>query len=215
MRAFAAPLVVLGLLAGCGPKTIALPEDATQRAATCGVVAAAAARKGSDVRAKLGFEDQSRILHYALIEGAATGSFDKNRAATVANAMPALGDKVTGGKWEALKPACAAAYPVTAQTEARPLPEDRLTARLGCDGLAQFMTSALREDEANYIDRIRALDDMERAIDAEVGPTLKARGISPEQSIETTNKAVAQLVGLGPPHLVLDQCVTAFGAKRS
>ena len=209
-----ASLAVLALLAGCGAKTLALPEDATQRAATCGVVAAADARKGSDVRAKLGFEDQSRILHYALLEGAAGDSFDKNRAATVANAMPALGESVTAGKWETLKPACAAAYPVTAVAEAKPLPDDRLTARLGCDGLAQFMTSALREDEASYINRIRALDDMQRAIDAEVGPTLKARGITPEQSIETTNKAVAQLVNLGPPHLVLDRCVAAFGAKR-
>jgi hypothetical protein len=215
MKPIAASLVALTLLAGCGPKTLALPEDATQRAATCGVVAAADARKGSDVRAKLGFEDQSRILHYALLEGATGGRFDKNRAATVANAMPALGDKVTAGKWETLKPACAAAYPATARTTAESLPKDRLVAKLGCDGLAQFMTSALRQDEANYIDRIRALDDMSRGIDAEIGPALKARGISPEQSIDETNKAVAQLVGLGPPHLVLDACVASFGTKRS
>jgi hypothetical protein len=216
MRYIAAP-VALAILAlpGCGPKALALPEDPVQRAATCGVVAAASARQGSNIQAKLGFEDQSRILHYALIEGSAPGSFDKTRAATVANAMPALGDSVTGGKWEDLKAPCAAAFPVTAKTAADPLPKDRLTAQLGCDGLAQFMTSALRQDEANFIYRIRALDDMQRDIDGRIGPALAARGISPERSIAVGNEAIAQLVRLGPPHLVLDQCVASFGAAKS
>lgn len=213
MRYIAAPVALaIASLAGCGPKTLALPEDAVQRAATCGVVAAASARQGSDVKAKLGFEDQSRILYYALIEGSAAGTFDKTRAATVANAMPALGDQVTGGKWEELKGPCAAAYPVTVKAAADPLPKDRLTAQLGCDGLAQFMTSALRQDEAAFIDRIRALDDMQRAIDARIGPALAARGINPQRSIEVGNEAIAQLVRLGPPHLVLDQCVASFGS---
>lgn len=216
MRYIAAPLALaLAALPGCGPKALALPEDPVQRAATCGVVAAASARKGSDVKAKLGFEDQSKILHYALIEGSSQGSFDKNRAATVANAMPVLGDKVTGGKWEELRAPCAAAYPATGRTEVGALPKDRLTAQLGCDGLAQFMTSALRQDESNYIDRIRALDDMQRSIDGKIGPQLAARGISPERSISVRDEAVAQLVRLGPPHLVLDQCVRSFGTNRS
>lgn len=214
MTRFVTPLLAIALLSGCGPKALSLPEDATQRAATCGVVAAADARKGSDIRAKLGFEDQSRILQYALIEGAASGSFDKTRAATVANAMPALGDQVTAGEWEALKPACAEAYPATARTTAAPLPKDRLVAQLGCDGLARFMTSALRQDEANYIDRIRALDNMQRTIDESIGPGLAARGISPERSIAVADEAIAQLVRLGPPHLVLDQCVATFGKPR-
>lgn len=216
MRYIAVPVALaLAALPGCGPKALALPDDPVQRAATCGVVAAASARQGSDVKAKLGFEDQSRILHYALIEGSSQGSFDKTRAATVANTMPGLGESVTGAKWEELKGPCAAAYPATAKTDVGALPKDRLTAQLGCDGLAQFMTSALREDEASYIDRIRALDDMQRGIDAKIGPLLSARGISPERSIAVRDEAVAQLVRLGPPHLVLDRCVADFGETRS
>lgn len=199
------------LLAGCGPKPLTLPEDPIRRAATCGVVAAAAARQGADVKAKLPFEAQAKILHYALLEGAAGATFDKARAATVANTMSTVGDTVTAGEWQALQGPCDQAYPAAARNEARALPDDRLIARLGCDGLAAFMTTALREDESAYAERLRALAALQRAIDDTVGPALRARGIGAGQSIEARDAAMARLIRLGPPAKVLDACVAAFG----
>jgi len=203
-------LLLTFMLAGCGPKALMLPEDPVQRAATCGVVAAAGARQGTNIEAKLSFEAQSRILHYALLEGATGERFDSARAARVANAMPALTDEVTDGKWQGLQGSCDQAYPATKQ-QAVELPQDRLTAQLGCDGLADFVTTALREGEASYIDRIRALDNLQRKLDGDAGTLLQARGISPQRGVELRTEAMAKLVKLGPPDKVLDRCVAQFG----
>ena len=45
------------LVASCGPKTLALPDQPVDRAATCGVVAAAQARAGTaNIKADLPFD---------------------------------------------------------------------------------------------------------------------------------------------------------------
>lgn len=200
------------LLAGCGPKPRALPEDPIQRAATCGVVAAADARRAGGIDAKLTIEQQGHILHYALLAGAEGGTFDKGRSAAVVNAMPRLGDKVTSGKWEPLIGECASAYPVSRPVESIALPSDALTVQAGCHDLADFITTALRSQENNFIDRMRAYDEMERKLDPKMGATLKARGLDQAQSNEARAKALAAMATLGPPTAVLDQCVKKFGS---
>jgi hypothetical protein len=199
-------------LAGCAKKQAGLPEDPIQRAATCGVVAAAEARRAGGVDAKLTIEQQGHILHYALLAGAEGGTFDKPRSAAVVNAMPQLGDKVTNGKWEPLIGECAEAYPVSRPAESITLPSDALTAQAGCHDLADFMTTALRVQENNFIDQMRAYDGMERALDPKMGATLKARGLNLAQANDARAKALAALVTLGPPTAVLDQCVKKFGS---
>lgn len=200
-------------LAACAKPQAGLPDDPIKRAATCGVVAAADARRvlGS-VDAKLSIEQQGHILHYALIEGAAGGSFDRTRSAAVVNAMPKLGDKVTAGKWEPLIGECADAYPATKPIESVTLPSDPLTAEAGCHDLSDFITTALRSQEQNYIDRIRAYDAMERKLDNRMGATLKARGLNQVQANAARAKALAKLATLGPPIAVLDQCLKKFGS---
>lgn len=199
------------LLAGCGPKEQGLPADPVQRAATCGVIAAAQARKGyANVEAKLTFEQQGAILHPAMLVGSAGGRFDKTRTAAVVNAMPALGDKVTSGKWEPLVAECQTAFPATGADKVT-LPADPLEAQAGCHDLAAFFTNALRASEADYIDRVRALDGMRRTLDPKLGAGLKARGLGGTRGEETRDKAVAALVKLGNPVKVLDQCVARFG----
>jgi hypothetical protein len=201
-------------LTACGPREAALPADPVERAATCGVVAAAQARKASgNVEAKLTLEQQGRILHYALLAGAEGGSFDKTRAAGVVNAMPALGDKVTQGKWDRLIPQCEAAYPAT-RAEAVTLPSGRLEAQAGCQDLAEFFTTALRQSEADYIDRIRIYDQMRREIDPQLGTTIRARGLSQKQGAAARDKALAGIVQLGAPVAVLDACAKRFGAEQ-
>ncbi len=199
-------------LAACGKKEAGLPDDPIKRAATCGVVAAADARRSlGSVDAKLTIEQQGHILHYALIEGAEGGSFDRTRSAAVVNAMPQLGDKVTGGKWEPLVGQCADAYPATKPVESVTLPTDPLTVQAGCHDLSDFITTALRSQENNFIDRMRAYDAMERKLDNRMGATLKARGLNQAQANEARAKALAQVATLGPPITVLDQCVKKFG----
>lgn len=208
MRAWALlPLI----LAGCGSRDAGLPDDPVARAATCGVVAAAEARRASnDVEAKLTLEQQGRILHYAMLIGSEGGRFDKTRTAAVVNAMPGLGDKVTGGKWQERIPECAAAFPPTAASAVQ-LPADPLQAQAGCHDLAAFFTTAMRASEADYIDRMRAYDGMRRDLDPKLGATLRARGLSQAKGEEARDQAVAALVQLGNPVTVLDQCVERFG----
>jgi len=209
MRAW---LILPLVLAGCGEREAGLPADPVERAATCGVVTAAQARKASgNVEAKLTLEQQGRILHYAMLVGSEGGRFDKTRTAAVVNAMPGLGDKVTGGEWEKRLPECAAAYPATAAREVT-LPADPLQAQAGCHDLAAFFTDAMRASEADYIDTIRDYDSMRRDLDPKLGAPLRARGLNQAQSEEARDKAVAALVQLGNPVAVLNQCVKRFGS---
>lgn len=200
------------LLAACGPKQAALPDDPIQRAATCGVIAAAQARQARGVDAKLTLEQQGHILHYALLAGAEGGTFDKGRSAAVVNAMPRLGESVTNGKWEPLVNDCATAYPPTRPVENVALPADPLTVQAGCHDLADFITTALRARENDFIDRMRAYDAMQRKLDQRMGATLKAHGLNQAKANDARAKALAAVVVLGPPTAVLDQCVTKFGS---
>lgn len=206
------PLFALAL-AGCGPRMAELPADPVQRAATCGVVAAAEARRVSgNVEAKLTIEQQGGILHYALLAGAEGGSFDQSRAAAVVNAMPGLGDEVTGGKWEPLVQQCQAAYPATNAAGPVQLPADPLRAQAGCQELGSFITNALRASESDFPDRMRAYDAMRRGLDARLGATAHARGLSQAQASDARDKAMAELIRLGQPTAVLERCVERFGA---
>jgi hypothetical protein len=210
MRAW--PIFLLAL-SGCGPRAAELPADPVQKAATCGVVAAANARRTSgNVEAKLTIEQQGSILHHALLAGAESGSFDQSRAAAVVNAMPGLGDKVTSGKWEPLVAQCQAAYPATKAAGPVELPADPLRAQAGCQELGGFITNALRASEADFPDRMRAYDAMRRGLDAKLGATARARGLSQVQADDARNRAMAELIRLGPPTAVLDACVERFGS---
>ena len=198
-------------LAGCGQKEAGFPDDPVQRAATCGVVAAAEARRTSgNVESKLSIEQQGRILHYALLAGAEGESFDQARAAAVVKAMPGLGDTVTGRDWAPLIAQCEAAYPATKSAGEVKLPDDPLTAQAGCLELADFFTSALRASEADYAERMRAYDAMERNLDIRLGRTSRARGLSQEQATGARDKAMATMIGLGSPTAVIDACVARF-----
>ena len=75
------PLACAALLGSCGPKTLTLPDQPIDRAATCGVVAAAEARAASkDIKAPLPFDAMGRVLHYPLLAGATGESFSSDNA---------------------------------------------------------------------------------------------------------------------------------------
>jgi hypothetical protein len=205
---------LLLLIACSGPKTLVLPEQGPDRAATCGVVAAADARlKVADVKAPLPLEAQGRILHYALLAASEGGEFDAESANAVSRRMSAIQEQVTGGKWQALAPACDAAYPETRQREVK-LPAERFEAQVDCVELANFLDTALANQEVNYGNELAAWNRLRREVNDAMSAGLRAReGTSLAAQQRLRRKALAQTARLGPPVAVMAQCEKRFGSQ--
>ena len=199
------------LLASCGPKSLSLPDQPIDRAATCGVVAVAQARLGTtDIKAPLPFDAMGRVLHYPLLAGSAGDRFSSEAAADVQKRMTALQDSITEGKWQELIPACRAAFPATAISEVE-LPPDRLDAQLGCYELGDFMRSAL-EEQGKYDNELGGYRQLAYKLDAAVGPSLRSRvGSGVEAQQAARHKALAKMAKVGPPVAVMKQCLARFG----
>ncbi|SMF62861.1 hypothetical protein SAMN06295910_1026 [Allosphingosinicella indica] len=199
-------------LAACGPKALELPADPIDRAATCGVVAAANARSQvAELKAPLPFEAQTKIVHYTMIAASNGGTFDPKIAGTVSERMAALQEGITEGKWQDLIPACAEAYPVAEKTDVT-LPSDSFEAGLGCDSTIDFLSDAMRANEADYADQYGEMAGLQREFDRSLAPGLNARaGSRLEEQRDLRNKAVAEFTGLGSPAALLQQCEARFG----
>jgi hypothetical protein len=213
MRSLLCLPLLAAALSSCGPKTLALPADPIDRAATCGVVAAAAARAGSAaIDAPLDFEDQGRIMHYAMLAGAEGDRFAKDKAAAVVERMPQLEASITGEKWNTLIEPCEAAYPGTRPSADIKLPSDPLQSQMSCYMLSDFLTTALRSQEPDYRDQIVRYDAMERTLYARIGRTVAAQGGLDYDGMQNArNEAMAVAVKLGPPMAVMDQCLDRYG----
>ena len=199
-------------LASCGETTaLTLPADPIDRAATCGVVAAASARQGSaSVEAPLTFEEQQRIVHYAMLAAAEGDSFSQDRAAAVVERMSTIEGGITGGDWNVLVEPCREAFPA-AQASDIALPGDTLDAQLGCFMLSDFLTTALRSQEADYGAELRRYETMQRSLDPRLGRTLSARGLTTvAETQEARSRALATAVKLGPPDQVMRVCLERY-----
>ena len=206
----AAFIITLAMLAGCGPKMLTLPDDAIDRAATCGIVAAAEARIGTDVTADLSFPAQTRIIHHALLAGAGGEEFAADRATAVSRRMAELQEEVVAGKWQALAPACQDAFPPVSSTTLS-LPGDRLEAQLGCDELADFTAKALASQGSAYDRELGELASLNRTLDRTIGPALRARvgaGIEAQQALRA--RALSSIARTGPLAAVLNECRRRF-----
>lgn len=199
------------LLAACGPKPLALPADPVDRAATCGVVAAATARTAvTDVQAPLPLAAQGRIFHYALLAASAGEAFDADTANRVNKRMRELQESITGGKWQDLAPACDSAFPAAGKTEVT-LPEGRLDAQLACEELAEFASVALEGEEIHYGNELAGYRRMRSALNDALGPGLRARaGAALEAQSLERKRALAAAAKLGSPIAVLDTCAERF-----
>lgn len=199
------------LLASCGPQALTLPEAPVDRAATCGVVAAAEARASTDMKRVLPFTSQLKILHYALLAGSQGESFSEETSTAVIERMPALQEEITEGKWQELAPACRAAFPL-AEKEEVTLPADRFDAQLGCDSLADFLSGRLRSQEANYGGQLGEYRGMLTKLDRALGPGLRARaGADLAAQQAARREALAKMAKLGQPATVMRQCIERFG----
>jgi hypothetical protein len=203
-----------GALASCGggPKALTLPADPIDRAATCGVVAAAQARSATtDINQPLTIEAQGHILHYALLAASQDGHFSAETAGAVSKRMSALQGDVTNGKWQDLEPACRTAFPAAAATGDATLPKDRLEAQLGCSQLARFTATALEADK-HYAAQVAQYRKLRARLSDLMGPALRARvGSNLTAQRAEGDKALAAMAPLGSPVAVLDQCLRKFG----
>jgi len=204
-------LAALGL-AACGPKALDLPADPVDRAATCGVVAAATARTSlTDLKAPLPLAAQGKIFHHALLAASEGGEFRAETANRVNKRMQQLQERITGGKWRDLAPACAAAFPAAEKTEVT-LPEARFDAQLACEELAEFASVALAGEEINYGNELAGYRRMRSDLNDALAPGLRARaGADLEAQGRERKRALAAAAQLGSPIAVLDTCLERFG----
>lgn len=214
--AIIAPALLGLVLSGCGPKQLALPADPVDRAATCGVVAAAEARAGTtNIAAPLPFEQQGRIMHYAMLAASEGKAFNTSRAAAVVDRMSQLESGITGGEWHMLVAPCGKAFPETKGEDKATLPADLLQARTGCYAMGAFFIKALGAQNAAYGAQLGAYSRMNRDLDQKIGAGLAARGIKSNSEAASTlrSEAFAHMVRLGPPMTVMSTCLAKFGTK--
>jgi len=211
LRLASAPLACALALAGCGPKSLELPADPVDRAATCGVVAAAAARTAeTNVQAPLPLAAQGKIFHYALLAASEGGEFGAEIANRVNKRMRELEAGITGGKWRDLVPACDSAFPAAGKTDVK-LPAIRLNAQLACEELADFADVALEGAERDYGNELAAYRRMRSDLNDALAPGLRARaGTDAEAQSRDRNRALATAAQLGSPIPVLDACMGRF-----
>ena len=208
-------LIAALALGGCGPQTLTLPADPIEQAATCGVVSAAAAREaGGDIAKPLSIEASGRILHHALLAASAGPSFESDKAAAVVERMAALGDSVTGGKWQALVAPCNAAFPITVSTAAPTLPVDTLDAQLGCTALGGWLSKALASQDEAYGTQLLAYRQLGTSLEPRVDRALSGRGIASDDARKAArDKALAAIAKSGSPVRVMTACEAKYGTS--
>lgn len=202
------------LLSACGgPKTLTLPAEPVDRAATCGVVATASARGATaDIQAPLPIAAEGRILHYALLGASPEGSYSSETAGAIVKRMSVLEPQITSGKWQDLVPVCKAAFPDAEKTDAT-LPRDKLDAQLGCSALAQFVATALEPAKSRYAEPLAEYRRLRGTLADRVGPALRARaGSSASAQRAAEDKAMADIVRAGSPVAVLAECGKRYGS---
>lgn len=212
MRPASALLACALTLSACGPKPLELPADPVDRAATCAVVAAAAARTAvPDVAAPLPLAAQGRIFHYALLAASEGGTFEAETANRVNKRMGELEAGITGGKWQDLVPACDSAFPAAGKTDVS-LPSDAFEAQMACEALARFTSVALEGSERDFGNELAAYRRMRTELNDAIAPGLRARaGSSSEAQSRERDRALAAAAALGSPIPVLDKCRERFG----
>ncbi|HEX8062745.1 MAG TPA: hypothetical protein VF535_05970 [Allosphingosinicella sp.] len=205
------PALVAILVSGCGPKPLQLPADPVDRAATCGVVAAAAARTAvADVKAPLPLAAQGKIFHYALLTASEGRTFEPETANRVNKRMRELEAGITSGKWQDLVPACDSAFPVSAKSDPA-LPSGRFEAQIVCEELAEFASIALEGSERDFGNELAGYRRMRTELNDAIAPGLRAKaGSSSEAQGRERDRALAAAAALGSPIAVLDKCRERF-----
>lgn len=97
-----------------------------------------------DIVMPLPVEAQGRILRYAVLTGVEGDSFSMDRASQVVQRMPKEAETLLdGNRWKKVLEPCAAAFPALPAGVSVKLPDEPLTAGMGCDMMRQFVGKAL------------------------------------------------------------------------
>ena len=211
-----ASLAAAALLASCGPDVVTLPGDPIDKAATCGVAAAAEARLAIvDIKAPLPLEAHGRVVHYALLAASDGGDFSAEKASKVSHRMSDLFDPITTREWKELPGACRAAYPVAEKTDVT-LPEDKFAAQLQCSELAEFLLTALKGQGGDYANELARYRGMRTRLNDAIAPALNASaGKEWADQQRARRKALAEAGRLGAPIAVMAKCGERFPAPSS
>ena len=204
------PLAAALILPGCASKVPTLPDDPVEKAATCGVIAAAGEREVTGVKGDLPVAAQERIFHYPLLAGSQDKSFDDDRAQAVFKRMPKLFDSTIQGKWQTLRPACAAAFPQTQITQPT-LPAKPLDRMLQCYVLTDFMRKSLGSVGGSYSEVSLRYGVFTTKLDDKVSKALAAAGIKNGPALQSRRaEALAAAARMGQPGKVIDACQKAY-----
>ena len=198
------------LVASCGPKSLELPADPVEKAATCGAVEAASQRSATHFEQELSLESVGKVLHFPMLAASSGGSFSSPTATAVQKRMAAIQNKVVDSKWQDVVPACRQAFPASKITEVE-LPGDAAEAKIGCDELADFLRSAI-DAKPEYINELAEFRRFSQEIEGEVTAGIRARaGSQMAAQQEQRRKALATMANAGPPVAVMRQCLKRFG----
>jgi len=209
------PMIALALLSGCGKKTLSLPTDALDRAATCGVVAAASERLAAGANGDLPADGQARILHYAMLYASTGDALDQDKVNAVSKRMPALSDQTITGKWQVLRPACAQAFPPT-QVRQPLLPAKPLDSMLDCYVLADFLRKVLSEQGASYGPAVNQYGMLKDRLDTKMAPLVRAAGLRNGPSFQQKRQeALAAAAKLGQPPAVITACERKYPGPKA
>jgi hypothetical protein len=205
------PLTAALVLPGCASKTPTLPDDPIEKAASCGVITAASEREAAGVKGELPARAQERIFHYPLLAGSTGASFDNARAQAVFQRMPKLFETVIQGKWQTLKPACAAAFPQT-QIAHPTLPARPLDSMLQCYVLTDFMRKSLGSVGGSYAEVSLQYGVFTAKLDDKVSAALAKVGIKNGPALQDRRaEALAAAAKLGQPSGVIEACMKKYG----
>ena len=206
------PLIGAALMSGCGERAPALPTEPLDRAATCGVVAAASEREAAGAKGELSADGQARILHYAMLYASADSRLDQNKVNSVSKRMPALFDQTIKGKWQDLRRACAQAFPPS-QVRQPALPAKPVDSMLQCYALADFLRKVLSEQGGGYGAAANNYGALKDRLDTKMVPTLRAAGLRNGPALQHKRlEALAAAANLGQPPAVIAACEKKYPA---
>lgn len=203
------------LLLACAQRVPKLPTDALDRAATCGVVAAAGERLAAGANGELPADGQARILHYAMLYASTGGTLDQDRVNAVSRRMPALSGQTIKGKWQTLRPACAQAFPAS-QVRQPLLPAKPLDSMLDCYVLADFLRNALDQQGSSYAAAVNDYGMLKDRLDTKMAPVVRTAGLRNGPSFQQKRQeALAAAAKLGQPPAVIEACERKYPGPKA
>jgi hypothetical protein len=209
------PMIGIALLSACGEKAPDLPTDALDRAATCGVVAAASERQAAGIKGDLPADGQARILHYAMLYASSEGALDQDKVNAVSARMPGLFDRTIKGKWQVLRPACAQAFPPS-QVRQPVLPAKPLDSMLDCYVLADFLQKVLSAQGGSYVAAAAEYGLLKDRLDTKMAPLVRAAGLRNGPAFQQKRQeALAAAAKLGQPPALISACERKYPAPKT